>query len=72
MRRSQSEAAIWAADIALEVLDETLSDAALHYLDELVPTQGEQVLVNQDLHGGNVLPRSVSRGSSIDPEAARR
>jgi streptomycin 6-kinase len=64
----ESEAAIWAADIALEVLDETLRDAALRYLDELVPTQGEQVLVNQDMHGGNVLAAEREQWLVIDPK----
>ena len=64
----ESEAAIWAADIALEVQDKTLRDAALRYLNELVPTQGEQVLVNQDMHGGNVLAAEREQWLVIDPK----
>ena len=46
-------------DAALELLD-----AALGLLADLVPSQGEQVLVNQDLHAGNVLRATGSRGWS--------
>jgi streptomycin 6-kinase len=64
----ESEAAIWAASIAREVHDATLREPALHYLRELVPTQGEQVLVNQDMHGGNVLAAGREPWLVIDPK----
>jgi streptomycin 6-kinase len=45
-----------------------LVDAALAALDDLVPTQGEQVLVHQDLHGGNVLSARREPWLVIDPK----
>ena len=38
------------------------------YLRELAPTQGEQVLVNQDLHGDNVLAAQREPWLVIDPK----
>jgi streptomycin 6-kinase len=43
-------------------------DAAAHFLRELVPTQGEQVLVHQDLHGENVLAAQRESWLVIDPK----
>ncbi|HLT62427.1 MAG TPA: aminoglycoside phosphotransferase family protein [Microlunatus sp.] len=45
-----------------------LLDAALELLDWLPGTQGEQVLVNQDLHGGNVLAAEREPWLLIDPK----
>ncbi|MFF5175521.1 aminoglycoside phosphotransferase family protein [Micromonospora sp. NPDC000089] len=45
-----------------------LVDAALGMLADLVPSQGEQVLVNQDLHAGNVLRSSREPWLVIDPK----
>jgi len=45
-----------------------LVDAALAALDDLVPTQGEQVLVHQDLHGANVLAAQREPWLVIDPK----
>ncbi|WP_194823621.1 aminoglycoside phosphotransferase family protein [Micromonospora sp. S-DT3-3-22] len=45
-----------------------LVDAALDQLDRLVDTQGEQVLVNQDLHAGNVLRATREPWLVIDPK----
>ncbi len=45
-----------------------LVDAALSYLDELPESQGEQVLVNQDLHGDNVLAAQRTPWLVIDPK----
>jgi streptomycin 6-kinase len=64
----EDEATVWAADIARVVQDETLRDAALHYLRELPSTQGEQVLVHQDLHGENVLAAQREPWLVIDPK----
>jgi Streptomycin 6-kinase len=50
------------------VQDATLRDAALHYLRELPSTQGEQVLVHQDLHGENVLAAHREPWLVIDPK----
>ncbi|HVH50889.1 MAG TPA: aminoglycoside phosphotransferase family protein, partial [Gaiellaceae bacterium] len=47
--------------------DPMLKDIALAYLRDLVPTQGDRVLVHQDLHGDNVL--ASERGwLAIDPK----
>jgi streptomycin 6-kinase len=43
-------------------------DLALDYIRELAPTQGEQVLVNQDLHGENVLAAEREPWLVIDPK----
>jgi streptomycin 6-kinase len=65
----EDEASIWADSIARrETQDETLRDAALYYLRELPATQGEQVLVHQDLHGGNVLAAQREPWLVIDPK----
>ncbi|MET8912183.1 aminoglycoside phosphotransferase family protein [Micromonospora sp. NPDC004551] len=45
-----------------------LLDAALGLLAGLVPSQGEQVLVNQDLHAGNVLAAGREPWLAIDPK----
>jgi streptomycin 6-kinase len=45
-----------------------LKDAALAYLDALVPTQGEPVLVHRDLHGENVLAAEREPWLAIDPK----
>ena len=64
----EDEAAFWADDIARDARDPELRDAALDYLRELAPTQGEQVLVNQDLHGENVLAAQREPWLVIDPK----
>jgi streptomycin 6-kinase len=48
--------------------DQRLKDAALSYLNDLVPSQGEPVLVNQDLHGANVLAAEREPWLVIDPK----
>ncbi|SCL13230.1 aminoglycoside phosphotransferase family protein [Micromonospora inyonensis] len=45
-----------------------LLDAARDLLADLVPTQGDQVLVNQDLHAGNVLRAGREPWLVIDPK----
>ena len=45
-----------------------LLDAALEALRELSPTQGEQVLLSQDLHGENVLSAQREPWLAIDPK----
>ena len=64
----EDEAAIWADDIARDVHDETLRDAALDYLRVLPSTQGEHVLLHQDLHGDNVLAAQRQPWLVIDPK----
>ena len=48
--------------------DQDLKNAALAYLRDLVPTQGERVLVNEDLHGENVLAAEREPWLVIDPK----
>jgi streptomycin 6-kinase len=48
--------------------DPDLLDAALGALRELPGTQGEQVLLNQDLHGDNVLAAEREPWLAIDPK----
>jgi streptomycin 6-kinase len=45
-----------------------LLDAALEALGGLAPTQGEQVLLHQDLHGDNVLAAEREPWLVIDPK----
>ena len=45
-----------------------LLDAAIEALRELSPTQGEQVLLSQDLHGENVLSAQREPWLVIDPK----
>lgn len=48
--------------------DESLVGAAEAALEDLVPSQGEQVLVHQDLHAGNVLAAEREPWLVIDPK----
>jgi streptomycin 6-kinase len=48
--------------------DGRLRDAARAYLRDLVPSQGELVLVHQDLHGDNVLAANREPWLVIDPK----
>jgi streptomycin 6-kinase len=45
-----------------------LLDVAVEALRELPPTQGEQVLLHQDLHGDNVLSAQREPWLAIDPK----
>jgi streptomycin 6-kinase len=49
-------------------LERRLLDAAIGWLRELAPTQGEQVLLHQDLHGENVLAAHREPWLVIDPK----
>jgi len=62
------EAAWWAEYLPREARDPDLLDAALHFIHELAPTQGEQVLTHQDLHGDNVLAARREPWLVIDPK----
>ena len=64
----EEEAAMWADDIEREVADPRLKEVALQYIGELASTQGEQVLVHQDLHGENVLAATREPWLVIDPK----
>jgi streptomycin 6-kinase len=67
-RPLEEEAERWIATIEREVLERRLREAAVHHLRELTPTQGEQVLVHQDLHGENVLAAEREPWLVIDPK----
>jgi streptomycin 6-kinase len=62
------EATWWADYLPRECRDRSLLDPALHYIRELAPTQGELVLVHQDLHGENVLAARREPWLVIDPK----
>ncbi len=68
------EAAWWAGyiradwDKAGRPFEEELVDAAVTALEELAPTQGEQVLIHQDLHADNVLAAEREPWLVIDPK----
>jgi streptomycin 6-kinase len=73
-RSLADEAAWWTRSIrdeweaARRPFGETLVDAAISALDELASTQGEQVLLHQDLHGDNVLAADREPWLTIDPK----
>lgn len=68
------EAAWWVSYIRDEwdrtgrPFEEHLVDAAVSALEELAPTQGEQVLLHQDLHADNVLAAEREPWLVIDPK----
>ena len=68
------EAAWWAGDIGRDwesagrPIERELLDVALEALHELPATQGELVLVHQDLHAGNVLRARRQPWLAIDPK----
>ena len=68
------EALGWAAtlyadwDAAGQPCERSLVDAAAAFLDQLARSQGEQVLVHQDLHGENVLAAEREPWLVIDPK----
>jgi len=64
----EDETGRWVDEIERDVKDRRLREAALHYIGELAPTQGEQVLVHQDLHGENVLAAQREPWLVIDPK----
>jgi streptomycin 6-kinase len=63
------EAAWWAEYLPSSYHGERrLLDAALDAIASLAPTQGEQVLLHQDLHGDNVLAAEREPWLVIDPK----
>ena len=60
------EVAYW--DFGGSVRDRRLADVAEGLARELAPTQGEPVLVHQDLHGDNVLAAEREPWLVIDPK----
>jgi streptomycin 6-kinase len=68
-RTLADEAAHWAANLsARRDLNPRLADAALDAIAHLATSQGEQVLLHQDLHGGNVLAAQREPWLVIDPK----
>jgi streptomycin 6-kinase len=73
-RALADEAAWWSEylpqhwEAAERPFEQRLLDAALEALRELPPTQGEQVLLHQDLHGENVLAAQREPWLAIDPK----
>jgi streptomycin 6-kinase len=71
---AEQDAARWAAELpprwerAGRPCERRLVDAAVETLAALRGSQGEQVLVNQDLHGGNVLRSEREPWLVIDPK----
>src|SRR5262249_4707603 len=61
------EAAWWRGQLA-ELARDRLVDAAIDAIDSLAPTQGEQVLLHQDLHADNVLAAQRETWLVIDPK----
>jgi streptomycin 6-kinase len=68
LRPLAEEAEFWREYEFPQVRDTRLRDAATRHLEELVPTQSQQVLVHQDLHGENVLAAQRERWLAIDPK----
>jgi streptomycin 6-kinase len=73
-RRLADEAAWWESylperwELAGRPFERSLLDAACDALRDLPPTQGEQVLLHQDLHPGNVLQAEREPWLVIDPK----
>jgi streptomycin 6-kinase len=73
-RSLAEEAAWWLVQLprtweeAGRQFERRLLDASLEALGELAPTQGEQVLLHQDLHGDNVLAAEREPWLVIDPK----
>ncbi|HEV2476553.1 MAG TPA: aminoglycoside phosphotransferase family protein [Candidatus Dormibacteraeota bacterium] len=68
-RTLADEAGHWAATLsARRQLNPRLVDAALDAIRDLAPSQGEQVLLHQDLHGWNVLAAQREPWLVIDPK----
>ena len=73
--RSLADEAVWWAgyireewDDAGRPFEENLVDAAVSALEALALTQGEQVLIHQDLHADNVLAAEREPWLVIDPK----
>ena len=73
--RLLADEAAWWAETIVEDFDRTgrpferpLLEAALEAIETLSPTQGEQVLVNQDMHADNVVRAQREPWLMIDPK----
>ena len=73
-KRLRQEARDWQCSLYSEweasgrACERSLIDAAYGIMNELSDSQGEQVLVHQDLHGDNVLASSRDGWLAIDPK----
>jgi streptomycin 6-kinase len=67
-RPLEEEAGWWLESSADWPVDEQLREAAEQALRDLASTQGEQVLLHQDLHGDNVLSAQREPWLTIDPK----
>jgi streptomycin 6-kinase len=73
-RSLAEEAAWWVEEMSADwerlgrPFEQRLFDAALDALRELPPTQGEQVLLHQDLHAANILAAEREPWLVIDPK----
>jgi streptomycin 6-kinase len=73
-RLLETEAARWADELPCEweqagkPFDRRVLDGAVAACVELGPTQGEQVVLHQDFHGGNVLRAEREEWLAIDPK----
>ncbi|HXH95595.1 MAG TPA: aminoglycoside phosphotransferase family protein, partial [Gaiellaceae bacterium] len=68
-RKLAEEAQHWLEEGDLARMPESpFRDAAISLLRELAPSQGEQVLLHQDLHGENVLSAQREPWLAIDPK----
>ncbi len=74
LRPLAEEAEWWAGSItkkwqiAGRTFERALLDTALAALHDLPPTQGEQVVIHQDLHAGNILRARRESWLVIDPK----
>jgi streptomycin 6-kinase len=70
----EEEALLWLESLPREweqagrPFERALVDAALEAIDELAPTQSEQVLLHQDLHALNILSAEREPWLTIDPK----
>jgi streptomycin 6-kinase len=68
------QAAAWAEELPLRwerlgrPFERSLLEQAVGFLGEAGPRQGDQVVLHQDLHGGNVLRARRARWLAIDPK----
>jgi streptomycin 6-kinase len=73
-RRLEDEAARWAVELPERwegmgrPFERSLLDFAVDFLRQAGPDQGEQVVVHQDFHGGNVLRAERAPWLAIDPK----
>ncbi len=73
-RSLSADAAMWAGSIErswqalARPFERTLVDEAAAAAADLGPSQGEQVVLHQDLHGGNVLRAERAPWLAIDPK----